>query len=86
LVEAPVIFDPLQPDPIIDTIQGIPFAKQPGYEIIVGEISIQDTPAGKNSFPEKKPAENHATGYFHPGQDRSDHRSQPVHRLGPSVG
>ncbi len=61
LVQPPVIFYSLQPNPIVDPIQTIAFAKQAGNKIVIGKIGIENTPSGKDSLPEQQSGKNRAT-------------------------
>ena len=54
LIEAPVVFDSLQPHPVIDAVQDVALAQKPRDKIVVGEVSVERMPAGKQAFPQKQ--------------------------------
>ena len=49
-----MVFDPLEPYPVVDAIERVAFVKQAGHEVVVGEIGVKTLPTGKNAFPEKQ--------------------------------
>ena len=62
MIDAPMVFYPLQPNPIVNPIEGIALAKQARYEVVIREVGMEDSPAGQDPLPEK-PAGQQCAGH-----------------------
>jgi hypothetical protein len=57
-----MVADALQPDPVVDTIDGIALAQQSRYKVIIGEVCIETTPAREDTLPHQKQRECEQNG------------------------
>ena len=49
-----MVFDSLQPDPVVDAVKTVSLVNESRDEIVIGEVGVEDAPRGKDAFPEKK--------------------------------
>ena len=82
----PVIFDPLKPNPIVDSIQAVSFPKETGDEIVIGEIAIENPPSRKDSLPEQQSGKDRTSRHLERRHDRRQRTFFKVTKLWHSHG
>jgi hypothetical protein len=65
-----MIFDSLQPDPIIDPVKTVSFAKQPGDKVVIRKIGIEHTPSRKYALPQEQHRKQRGTRDLQQWQER----------------
>jgi hypothetical protein len=72
LVEAPVVFDSLKPDPVVDAVEAVTLAEQAGDEVVVREVGVEHAPCRKDALPEEENGERRANCRFKPWLKREN--------------
>ena len=67
-----MVFDSLQPHPVVDPVQTVALAQKTRDKIVIGKVSVESVPAGKETLPQKQTCEKNQTRKFY---------AQPCSRL-----